>query len=150
MEVGRHVRERTKFAYMLPASEGGTGEPSEPTAVGVMSAIHVTLERLFGTPDPAGRRITIVGLGQVGSRLARRLTDSGARLTVTDIDPAKKLLAEDLTASWAEPDEAFRLPADVLVPAALGGTLTDEVVDHLRVERSSDPYQSTCRRECCR
>ena len=29
------ARERTRYAYCLPESEGGAGEPSEPTAEGV-------------------------------------------------------------------------------------------------------------------
>ena len=45
--------------------------------------------------------MTIVGLGQVGSRLARRLTADGAVLTVTDVDAAKKELAAELGGEYA-------------------------------------------------
>jgi leucine dehydrogenase len=133
------VRERTRFAYMLPASQGGSGEPSEPTAVGVMSSIRVTLERIFGEGSPSGRRISIVGLGQVGSRLARRLASEGATLTVTDIDPHKKELADELDAHWVEAAEILELPADLLVPAALGGMITYEVVNRLECSAIAGP-----------
>jgi leucine dehydrogenase len=63
------ARERTRYASCLPESQGGAGEPSEPTAEGVRLAIGVTLERTFGTPNVAGRAIGIVGLGQVGADL---------------------------------------------------------------------------------
>jgi leucine dehydrogenase len=126
------VAERTRFAYCLPTSEGGVGEPSEPTAVGVYAAIRATCEHLFGTPVPAGRRFVIVGLGQVGSRLARRLAADGAVLTVTDIDERKRALAAELHASWVSPTDATALPTDILVPAALGGLVTAAVVDQLQ------------------
>ena len=63
----------TRFVYGLPEASGGSGEPSAPTAVGVYESILVTCQELFGTRDLAGRAITIVGLGQVGSRLANHL-----------------------------------------------------------------------------
>jgi leucine dehydrogenase len=135
----RVVRERTPHVLGLPEDIGGTGEPSGPTAAGVHAAIRATNEKLFGTPEVAGRRITIIGLGQVGTRIARRLTAEGAELTVTDIDPARRELAAELGARWAEPDAAPALTADLLVPAGLGGLLTDETIDALRVRAVVGP-----------
>jgi leucine dehydrogenase len=134
------ARERTQYAYCLPASQGGAGEPSEPTADGVLDAIGVTLERAFGTPEVAGRRITVIGLGQVGSRVARSLAADGAELFVSDIDAGKRALAEELGAGWTDqPDEAFRAEADLLVPAALGGLLTETSVADLRCAAIAGP-----------
>jgi leucine dehydrogenase len=90
------VSERTAHVSGLPADRGGVGEPSEATAAGVHAAITATLETVFGTPLVAGHRATISGLGQVGGRLARRLAAEGARLIVTDVDPRKRALAEEL------------------------------------------------------
>ena len=124
------IRERTRFVYGLPEATGGSGEPSAPTAIGVFESILVTCQELFGSRDVAGRAITIVGLGQVGSRLANHLRSAGAKLTVTDIDDAKRELASALGADWIAPDEALGWPTDILVPAALGGMLThDNVAD---------------------
>jgi leucine dehydrogenase len=126
------IRERTTHVYGLPESKGGTGEPSAPTAVGVYESIRVTCEELYGSQDLAGRTVTIVGLGQVGSRLADRLSGEGAKLTVTDIDPAKREIAARIGAGWIAVDEAPSAEADILVPAALGGLLTKESVATLR------------------
>jgi leucine dehydrogenase len=126
------VHERTEHVVGLPSATGGVGEPSEPTAIGVYSAIQATVRRLTGTDSVRGLRFTIVGLGQVGSRLARRLTENGALLTVTDVYPAKRALAEELGAEWVEPQNAHRVETDVFVPAGVGGILTDEVIDSLR------------------
>jgi leucine dehydrogenase len=97
----------------------------------VFAAIEELNRRLFDTDDLTGRRFTIVGLGQVGGRLATRLAGRGAVLTVTDIDAGKQAAARELGATWAAPDEAAFLPTDVLVPAALGGLLTSELVARL-------------------
>ena len=133
------ARERTRYAYCLPESEGGSGEPSEPTAVGVRAAIGVTLARALGTADVSGRRISIIGLGQVGSRVARRLAADGADLLVTDIDASKRELAYELGATWTDTDAALRADADVVVPAALGGILTPASVTELRCAAIAGP-----------
>jgi len=134
------ARERTQYAYCLPAAQGGAGEPSEPTAYGVRDAIGVTLERALGSSEVAGRRITVIGLGQVGSRVARSLAADGAELLVSDIDPAKRALAEELGAGWTDrPDDAFRADADLLVPAALGGLFTEASVADLRCAAIAGP-----------
>lgn len=125
------VSERTPHVVGLPDTVGGSGEPAGPTSLGVYASLVATLERVAGTGDVAGRRITIAGLGQVGSRLAERLTTEGAALTVTDVNPAKRTLAAELGATWVEPGEAHLIPADVFVPAGIGGVLTDEVIDAL-------------------
>jgi len=125
------VSERTDHVVGLPDSVGGSGEPAGPTSLGVYASLRATLERVTGTSEVAGRRITISGLGQVGSRLAVRLSAEGAVLTVTDVNPAKLDLAAELGARWVEPGTEHLVPADVFVPAGIGGLLTDEVIDAL-------------------
>jgi leucine dehydrogenase len=133
------ARERTRYAYCLPESQGGAGEPSEPTAEGVRAAIGVTLERARGSAEVSGRRIAIIGLGQVGSRVARRLADAGADLVVCDIDASKRALADELGAAWTDPETALCADVDLLVPAALGGLLTDASVATLRCAAIAGP-----------
>lgn len=125
------VSERTEHVVGLPDAVGGSGEPAGPTSLGVYESLRATLERLTGSPEVSGRRITISGLGQVGSRLAVRLAAEGAHLTVTDVNPAKRDLAQELGADWSLPGEEHFVPADVFVPAGIGGILTDDVIDAL-------------------
>ena len=125
------VSERTDHVVGLPEAGGGSGEPAGPTSLGVYESLRATLQRVVGSPDVEGRRITISGLGQVGSRLAVRLAAEGAVLSVTDVNPAKRDLALDLGAEWILPGEEHLIPADVFVPAGIGGLLTDEVIDAL-------------------
>ncbi len=111
-----------------PRAEGGSGDPSPYTAHGVEVAIRASLRGPL-----AGRHAIVVGLGHVGSQLATRLRDGGATLTVADIDPHKRELADELGAKWLEPHQAMVAEGDVLAPCALGGILDRETVAQLNV-----------------
>ncbi|MCP2031386.1 leucine dehydrogenase [Okibacterium sp. HSC-33S16] len=126
------VGERTAHVSGLPADRGGVGEPSDATAQGVYSSIVATLETVTGSPILSGRRATISGLGQVGSRLARRLSAEGVTLIVTDVNPARRAFAEEIHASWIEPGDEHLFETDVFVPCGVGGALTREVIAQLR------------------
>ena len=133
------VRERTRHVVGLPAADGGAGEPAAGTALGVFVSIEQVLLSLVGSADIAGRSFVISGLGQVGSRLARRLAEAGAVLTVTDINPSALAIADQLGATWIEPEAAVSTPADVFVPAGLGGILTAPVIEQLPVRAVCGP-----------
>ncbi|TDW29589.1 Glu/Leu/Phe/Val dehydrogenase dimerization domain-containing protein [Cryobacterium psychrophilum] len=127
------VQERTDHVCGLPASSGGVGEPADATAAGVYASILATLEALFGSRDVTGRHLVIAGLGQVGGRLAIALAAAGATLTVTDINPAKRELADELGAEWVPVAGVHRVQADLFVPCGLGGVLTSTVIGELNV-----------------
>ncbi|MCI2957895.1 Glu/Leu/Phe/Val dehydrogenase family protein [Agromyces atrinae] len=127
------VAERTEHVCGLPAEQGGVGEPADATAAGVHAGIVATVAELFGSESLDGRHFCIAGLGQVGGRLARSLARAGARLTLSDVVPSKRELADELGAAWVEPEDAHRVVADVFVPCGLGGVLTPETIAELRV-----------------
>jgi leucine dehydrogenase len=133
------VSERTAHVVGLPDAVGGSGEPAGPTSLGVYEALRATLEQVTGSPEVAGRRITISGLGQVGSRLAVRLSAEGAALTVTDVNPAKRDLAAELGARWVEPGSEHLVEADVFVPAGIGGVLDADTIDALAARAVCGP-----------
>jgi len=123
--VARH----TRHVVGRPVEQGGSGDPSPYTALGVELAIRAAL----GDDDLRGRAVTVAGLGHVGASLAERLARAGARLTVTDINPARRAVAAVLGAAWVEPDEAIAVAGDVFAPCALGGVLDDDAVERLDV-----------------
>ncbi|HEY6761786.1 MAG TPA: Glu/Leu/Phe/Val dehydrogenase dimerization domain-containing protein [Baekduia sp.] len=137
-DVGTSTRDMTVIAKAtshvsgLSRQSGGSGDPSPFTALGVLHAIHATVERAFDSPSLKGRSAAVVGLGHVGLRVARQLARAGARLVVADIDPTKKAEADKLGASWTTPAEAMTAAVDVLVPCALGGVLDHESVPRLQ------------------
>jgi leucine dehydrogenase len=128
----RVIAQRTRHVAGLPARMGGSGDPSPFTALGVESAIRACCERVFGSSSLRSRTVAVVGLGHVGSRVAKRCARAGARLVVGDIDQGKRRLAEELGAAWVSPERALEAEVDVVAPCALGGVLDHETVPRLR------------------
>jgi leucine dehydrogenase len=128
------IAERTEHVSGLARSRGGSGNPSPFTARGVEAAMRACCERAFGTRDLAGRTIAIVGAGHVGSELAKRLSRAKAKLTIADINPAKKEIAADLNARWTDPSTALLADVDIVAPCALGGAIDEVNVSRLRAK----------------
>lgn len=126
------IGERTTHVTGLPPERGGSGDPSPFTAIGVEAAIRACVGARFGAPELAGRCVTVVGLGHVGAELAGLLARAGCELTVSDIVPQRRALAERLGARWVEPGEAMLSECDVLAPCALGGAIDDDNIAGLR------------------
>ncbi len=133
------IGERTGHVFCRPVQQGGSGDSSPHTATGVAAALRAVCARMHGSPDLRGRRLAIVGLGSVGGHLARQLAVAGADLLVSDIDPGKRALAEEIGARWAEPQDAVTADADILIPAALGGIFTSEIVPRLQCAAIAGP-----------
>ena len=126
------IGEHTGHVFCLPPERGGSGDPSPHTANGVVAALRAACSRTFGSSDLGGRVFAVSGLGSVGGHVARQLAAAGASLVLSDIAAEKKDLARELRAAWADPDEILTAEADVLIPAALGGVLTRDIVPRLR------------------
>ena len=126
------IARRSEHVTGLPPEHGGSGDPSPSTAAGVEAAMRACCALSFGTPDLAGRRIAVIGLGHVGSPLARRLAAAGAELVVSDISPRRRELAAELGAEWVAAEDAMLSECDVLAPCALGGAIDAANVDALR------------------
>jgi leucine dehydrogenase len=137
-DVGTHSDDMALLAQWTshvtgrPRREGGGGDPGAFTAAGVEAAMRACLREAFGSPEPAGRTVAIVGVGSVGGALARQLYADGAELVLADIDPAKQALAQELGVRWTSPEEAVRAEVDVLAPCALGGVIDARLLGALR------------------
>jgi leucine dehydrogenase len=51
---------------------------------------------------------------------------------LSDVEPSRRRLAEQLEARWISPERAVQADVEVLAPCALGGVLDDESVPRLR------------------
>ena len=122
------IATRTRHVTGRAPKHGGSGDPSPFTALGVEAAILASVERSFGDTSLKGRSVAVVGLGNVGLRVARLLARRGAKLLVNDIDPARKEDAAKLGARWVSAAKALSAPVDVYCPCALGGVLDHETV----------------------
>ena len=60
---------RTAHVFCRSVGNGGSGDPSVHTALGVFHGIRATLAHAFGCDDPAGRKVLVQGTGSVGAKL---------------------------------------------------------------------------------
>jgi leucine dehydrogenase len=126
------IAEGTDHVAGLSRSRGGSGDPSPFTALGVIEALLATSRRRFGAPALTGQTLCVLGLGHVGSRVARLAAERGATLILSDVDAGKRAIAEQLGARWLEPAQALTAEVDLLAPCALGGVLDAQSVAGLR------------------
>ena len=92
----------------LARERGGSGDPSPYTALGVVTAIEVCCERVFGTPTLAGRSVALAGLGHVGAPRRPAARRGRARRSSSPTSTsASAALADELGARWVTPEEAL-------------------------------------------
>jgi leucine dehydrogenase len=126
------IATRTAHVSGRDHHHGGSGDPSPFTALGVEAAVLASVDRTLGGRTLSGRSVALVGLGNVGLRLARLLAARGATLLVHDIDERRRADADALGARWVTAGEAIGAAVDVFCPCALGGILDHETVGRLQ------------------
>ncbi|HXF95330.1 MAG TPA: Glu/Leu/Phe/Val dehydrogenase [Gemmatimonadales bacterium] len=113
---------------------GKSGDPSPVTAYGVYRGMKACARYRYGSDSLSGKTVAIQGVGHVGYYLAQLLHREGAKLVVTDIDPAKvKRVVDEFGAAAVGPDEIYDVSADIFAPCALGGVINDQTLPRLRV-----------------
>ena len=123
------IGERTRHVFCRSVGNGGSGDPSVHTALGVFHGIRATLAHALGSEDPAGRTVLVQGTGAVGAKLTRLLLDAGAVVLVSDVDEER---ARATGGSPVDPDNPLELECDVYAPCALGATLDETSIPRLR------------------
>jgi leucine dehydrogenase len=132
MEV---IFSETDHVVTLPVHCGGAGDISPATALGTIEAMRACAERVWGSPDLRGRTVSLQGLGVVGSKALGLLTEAGANVVVTDIDPAKVNWAKDAYGVEAvDPGAIYACDVDIFAPYALGGIINDDTLKQLKVK----------------
>jgi valine dehydrogenase (NAD+) len=141
-DVGTDVRDmdviarESRFVTGRTLAYGGAGDSAVLTAFGVLQGMRAAAERVWGTPGLQGRRVGISGVGKVGKRLVEHLLAEQASVVVADPDAAAlgAVRARHPEAEIATVDELPGLALDVFAPCALGGALTDQLVQDLQAE----------------
>ncbi len=127
------IARKTKFVSCTSDS-GVDSDPSPLTALGVRRAIEAAVKFKLKRDSLDGVHVSIQGTGHVGYYLAKELHDHGAKLTVTDINPASsQQCVDEFGAAVCKPDEIYDVKADVFAPCALGSILTLEHINKLQV-----------------
>jgi valine dehydrogenase (NAD+) len=129
-----HVARECDFVTGRTVAHGGAGDSSVLTAYGVFQGMRAAAESVWGTASLAGRTVGVAGVGKVGGHLVGHLVEDGADVVVTDVHgPAVDALVarypgiRSVDSTRALVGRAL----DVYAPCAMGGAITDEVVDAL-------------------
>lgn len=138
-DVGTTVRDMeyisvgTAHVTGLPFHLGGSGDPSPSTAMGVLAAMKACAKKVFGSTELKNRKIAIQGLGKVGSNLLRLLSQEGAKITGSDINPELvKRAVKEYKINVAEPGIIHSIAGDIFSPCALGGVINSKTIPELK------------------
>lgn len=135
-----HVFKKTRFTTCIPPDLGGSGNPSVPTARGVIAGMEAALEFLE-MPGLKDKRIAVQGMGHVGAPLVRFLHEKGvARVFGCDIllDNVEQMQSEfgtdTLESRVVEPgdDWIYGVDADIFAPCATGAILNPDTIPKIK------------------
>jgi len=131
---------KTRFATCIPPELGGSGNPSAPTARGVVRGMEAALHFL-GLGDLKGKTVAVQGLGHVGEPLVGLLHERGVgRVVGSDIDPHREGALRDrfpkldLTVRVVQRGDNSLLgeEADIVSPCATGAILGPGTIPRIR------------------
>lgn len=127
------IRRATRWVTGLSRQDGGSGNPSPYTAYGVYLGIRAALGWLFGDDSPKGRTVAIQGVGAVGSALARRLVEAGAKVFAADRNHERlQRLQQEIGIAPVDEQKVLTMPCDVFAPCALGAIVNDDTLPGFR------------------
>ena len=136
-DVGAEVADMDEIAKEtrhVSGVSGGVGDPSPWTAEGVFLSLRAAVRHRLGR-ELDGVRVSVTGLGHVGSNLCRMLADAGARLKVSDIrEEAVARMVEAHGATAIPVETAHAAEADVFAPCALGAGLNETTIPEIKAK----------------
>ena len=147
-DVGTNVNDManvfsaTRFTTCIPPDLGGSGNPSVPTARGVICGMEAALD-FTGNGTLEGKTVAVQGMGNVGSPLIRFLFDKKVKKVIAcdiDKDLVDKLKGElhgrNLEASVVECHDPsfFGVACDILSPNATGAVLNPQTIPLIKAK----------------
>lgn len=137
-----HIFSKTRFITCIPPELGGSGNPSVPTATGVLRGMEAALAFADGGTI-AGRTVAVQGMGNVGWPLIRMLIEKGARrvfacdISAARVQRAKETFSEDVLDArliTAGDNEILFSDCDIVAPCATGAVLNPQTIPRLRAK----------------
>ena len=131
---------KTRFTTCIPPKLGGSGNPSLPTARGVVAGMRASLA-VNDAGSLEGKKIVVQGLGHVGLRLVERLLQNkvghifAGDCRVDQVDVARgRFPADKVDVEVVDVGDQSLLarPCDILSPCAFGGVLNKTTIPSLR------------------
>ena len=138
------IGERTGHVFCRSVENGGSGDPSAHTALGVFHGIRASLRH-------AVRRRTSSAPARCSCRAPARSADSSPRCSSRRARPCSSATsttarARETGATVVAPDDALTTDCDVYAPCALGATLTARVDPAASLPRSWPAPRTTSSR----
>jgi valine dehydrogenase (NAD+) len=139
------IARECRYVTGRTVANGGAGDSSVLTALGVMHGMRAAAQHAWGSPDARsaslrsagllnGRLVGVEGVGKVGHRLVGHLIEAGAEVVVCDVSAAavEAVRAKHpAVRAVRDVDALIAERIDVFAPCAMGGALTDEAVNAL-------------------
>ncbi|KAI9594356.1 hypothetical protein BDF19DRAFT_445665 [Syncephalis fuscata] len=148
-DVGTNVQDmaaifsKTRFTTCIPTELGGSGNPSVPTARGVVRGLEAAFDHLG--KSLAGSSIAIQGAGHVGLPLVEfLLAKNVSKITVADVDAVRLEIAAQHTRQLPNGDrvayqhvergnmDILFMECDAVCPCATGGILSAVTIPKIR------------------
>lgn len=129
------IHDETDFVTGISPAFGSSGNPSPVTAYGVYKGMKAAAKAAFGTDSLEGKTVAVQGVGNVAYNLCRHLHEEGAKLIVTDINKeAVERAVAEFGARAVDPDDIYSQECDIYAPCALGATINDDTIPHLKAK----------------
>lgn len=127
------IQQETRHVVGIHQVNGGSGDPSQFTALGTLHGIRACLEFKLGHADLDRTSFAVQGAGQVGYHLAKRLCDAGAKVFVTDINEERvEQVVNECGAEAVPMSEIYDVEADVFSPCAFSAVINEDTLPRLR------------------
>jgi glutamate dehydrogenase/leucine dehydrogenase len=133
------VFETTRYTTCIPPTVGGSGNPSVPTAKGVIAGMEAALGSLDGS-DLEGKTVAVQGAGHVGVPLIGYLLERKVgRIVVWDIfeENVDRVREEwsgapvDARVVGEDDLSCYETTCDIFAPCATGATLNERTIPRL-------------------
>ncbi|VAX20444.1 Branched-chain amino acid dehydrogenase [deaminating] [hydrothermal vent metagenome] len=137
-----NIFSNTRFTTCIPYSVGGSGNPSIPTARGVIAGMEAAMDYLNGE-TLEGKTIAIQGLGHVAQPMIKFLFDKNiGKIVACDIFPEavenakKEFENKNLEVRLVNKNDNSILfeECDILAPCATGGILNSETIQSIKAK----------------
>jgi leucine dehydrogenase len=129
-----YVHMETKHVTGIPPALGGSGDPSPVTAYGVYVAMKAAAKERWGSDSLSGKKISVQGVGHVGSYLVNHLVKEGAKVLIADIyeDRLAEVKKNNPGVEIVDGNTIYDQDVDIYAPCALGATVNDDTLNRLK------------------
>ncbi len=128
------VREVTPYVTGISESKGGAGNPSPITAYGVFMGMKAAAKYKYGSDDLDGKKVLVQGIGHVGEALVEHLSNEGAQVFISDINPSRLEEVSKKYSAKIYTGDVYEADVDIYSPNALGATINNDTINRIKAD----------------